>query len=170
MSRVCSGCPSPIRDSSTSGLCRSCAARAKYADPTARRVMSEAKKRALADPVKRARVATTAAHNLSHWHKTTDRDWSAHNRAQAARRRSWCPDDKWGDYQALRNMKGMDAASAKAMILDEMARDERKRLASMSPFERDMERLANGAGLVATPDFRTAGPAFTLGGISSAAL
>jgi hypothetical protein len=108
--------------------------------------MSAAKKRALADPEKRGRVIATAAENLRQWHKTTTRDWSAHHRARAAARRAWCPADRWADYQALRRQSG--AEQAKAMILDEIARAERKRIAAMSPFERDMERLAKGARIV----------------------
>lgn len=165
MSRTCSDCPAPISHSSA-GRCRACAARAKYADPAARQTMSAAKKRALADPEKRGRVVSTAAENLRQWHKATTRDWSAHHRARAAARRAWCPADRWTDYQALRRQSGAD--QAKAMILDEMARVERKRIAAMSPFERDMERLRNGAGLVAAPDLRRADHDFTLGGIASA--
>lgn len=132
--------------------------------------MSLAKKQALADPEKRERVASSAAHNLRVWHQTTTKDWSAHHRARAARSRAWCPADKWDDYVSLRRQRGVGAERAKAMILDELARAERKRLSAMSPFERDMERLRNGAGLIAAPDFRTGSPDFTIGGVASASL
>lgn len=169
MIRTCTDCSSPISHVSR-GRCRSCAAKARYSDPAARRVMSEAKKRALLDPVKRERVSSTASTNLRQWHKTTTKDWSAHHRARAATARSWCPVDRWDDYVALRRQRGVGAERAKAMIIDEMARAERKRIAALSPFERDMERLRNGAGLVAAPDFRTSNPDFTIGGIASASL
>lgn len=96
------GCGITIAASNKSGNCRGCARRKLFENPEARKRMSVAKKRALRNPAKRARVAAAAAHNLREWHRTTDRDWSAWNKARCAKMRSWCPDERWEEYQALR--------------------------------------------------------------------
>lgn len=142
---------------------------ARYSDPANRKAMSDACKAALAaDPERAAWRKKHGADVLRAFHARGEFDWSAWHRERKAQAFAWLPEDKVESYRSLRTKVG--AERAKAMILDEIARAERKRIAAMSPFERDMERLRNGAGLVAAPDFRTAGPAYTLGGISSASL
>lgn len=119
MTRACSDCATPISACSR-GRCKSCAAKARYRDPAARQRMSVAKKRALADPAKRERVASAASANLRLWHATTDRDWSAWHK------------QRWA------------AVRAKAQAVE----DEAARLAAMTPFERQLERVRNGARLI----------------------
>ncbi len=65
--RAC-GCGEPIHKYSKSGLCKSCAATRRYMDPAARAKQSEAKKRALQDPEKRARVVAGAMRTLEAIH------------------------------------------------------------------------------------------------------
>ena len=107
--KIC-GCGAVLGQSNTSGNCRSCARKLLYQDPAARERMSKAKKRALKNPGKRARVAAAAAHTLREWHRTTDRDWSAWHKARCARLRSWCPQDRWQEYETLRLKVGASEA------------------------------------------------------------
>lgn len=166
MSRICLDCPATI-SAASSGRCRSCGRKALYADPAARQKMSEAKKQSLKDPAKRAVHAAAASKRLAEWHASTDRDWSAWHKARHAERFAWLPQERRADYQRLRKMRGVGAEKAKAMILEEMARDERRRRAALSPFERQMEALNRGVGLVEKVTLRRPDYAFTLGGVSS---
>ncbi len=70
---------------------------------------------------------------------------------------NWCPPARRAEYASARAALG--AAEARRIIE-----------ADMTPFERQMARIAAGAQLVAAPDTRTGGPAYTLGGISSGML
>jgi hypothetical protein len=81
---------------------------------------------------------------------------------------AWCPQERRAEYEYLRAIMG--AAEAKRAILDEIAKAEERRLASMSPLERQLERLQAGAKL--TPKFRPKPTEhdFTLGGIASGLL
>ena len=83
-----------------------------------------------------------------------------HNRAiahAAARKMSWCPDEYRLEYR--RQMKRVGAASAKAIIL-----------AQLSPFERQLARVAAGARLVESFRPVKAEHSFTLGGVSGGML
>ncbi len=71
-------------------------------------------------------------------------------RAQLA----WCPPARRAEYDQVRNMYG--AAEARRIIE-----------ADLTPFERQMARIAAGAQLVDAPDTRRSGPSYTLGGIST---
>lgn len=106
--RTCADCPKAINVASV--RCKSCAGKAKYRDPAAREAMSKAKRKALTDPAKRARVVAAAQHNLREWHRTTDRDWSAWHRANRIAMLSWLPADRRADYDALRLKVGAKEA------------------------------------------------------------
>ena len=86
----------------------------------------------------------------------------------AGRRRShWVPQG----YEQLNfklRRKRIPLAERREIVLRAAADAERRRLAAMTPFERQLERVRNGAQLVVRPDTRPVGPAFTLGGIASA--
>jgi hypothetical protein len=142
---------------------------ARYSDPANRKAMSDACKAALAaNPERAAWRKQHGADVLRAFHARGEFDWSAWHRERNAQAFAWLPEDKVEEYRSLRIKVG--AEQAKAMILDGIARVERKRIAAMSPFERDMERLRNGAGLIAAPDFRTGSPDFTIGGVASGSL
>jgi len=187
MSRVCStGCGTELGAKNKSGLCRPCRCKATMCNPEVQARSTAGLKRYLTDPVHRAERTAMSAKNLARWRASPEgraktREFAMANLAKAyefdateRRRRQrqaaypGIPESRWDECVALK--KHMTAAEAKQMIRDDEALRERKRKAAMSPFERDMERLRNGAGLVAAPDFRTSNPDFTIGGIASASL
>ena len=139
----------------------------RYKDPAARKKMSDACRAAFhADPVKAEARRELAAESLRKFHAAGEFDWSTWHRERRAQAFAWLPAELVEDYKALRLKVG--APEARRMIADQIASAERARRAALSPFERDMERLRNGAGLVAAPDLRRADHDFTLGGIASA--
>lgn len=166
-SRTCIDCGTPISKTSR-GRCRSCARRALYADPAARARLSEAKKAALTDPVKRARVSVAASGNLRAFHRAGTFDWSAWHRERARKQMAWLPEDRREEYRRLRVEFG--AAEARRMITEDIAAAERRRVAALSPLERQMERLANGGTLVRKFTPKRADHDFTLGGIAPEAM
>ena len=205
MSAVCQDCPASISPQSKTGRCRSCAMKAKhadpawkayhqsrvdavastdeyrekrrlgglkrYADPAARKATSDARKAGFErNPELLERLRESAVTRLAAARDSSNFDWSAWYRECQAARRAWCPADRWEQYQKLRTTRGVGAEEAKRMILEDIAAAERKRLAAMTPHERNMERVRNGAALTIKPDLRKADPAFTLGGIASGAL
>ena len=127
MSRTCSDCPAPISVNSR-GRCKTCAAKAKYADPAARKAMSVAKLRALECPEKRQRVSAAAAENLRSWHRSNDRDWSQWHKDRHQRSLSWCPQDRLADYRALLGLVG--AVEAKRMMVEDIALTARRIIAT----------------------------------------
>lgn len=89
---------------------------------------------------------------------------------------SWCPEEYW-PLNAKLKRDGYRLADRKRMVAEEIAavearavQTERARIAALTPHERALERLANGARLVAKPDLRRAGPAMTLGGVAPEAM
>lgn len=118
--------------------------------------------RTLSDPDKRAAHAAASASRLAAWRETPEgraaqkRTARAANRA-SARRTAWLPDDRREEHWRLR--KAFGAAESKRMIL-----------ASMTPFERKLARVREGAQLVAAFAPRRADPVFTLGGVAPEAM
>ncbi len=88
--------------------------------------------------------------------------------AKHEQRMAWCPIDRRDEYLKLRRQN--PAAEAKRIIMDDLAASERRRLAAMTPFERQMEKVRNGARLVEKFTPRMADHAFTLGGVASGQL
>lgn len=76
---------------------------------------------------------------------------------------AWCPDDLRDEYRRLRKKGKLSAAEAKRVILDLDAYRNRE----MTPFERAMERVRQGAGIVTVRPIPRAEYQFTLGGVSS---
>jgi hypothetical protein len=155
LNRHCA-CGTLIYDKSKSGQCKSCFASARNATVEHRAKVSEAMRRkyrqdpnyaamirtnlaegkraSLKDPVKLAKQIRQARINIERT-KTPE----AVQRREEGKRRAllpWCPRERIEDYRALMR-KGLRAAEAKAMILEEI-RLERTRL---SPFERQMASL-----------------------------
>ena len=81
---------------------------------------------------------------------------------------AWLPDEWRKRYGYLRTRYG--AAEARARVEAEIAAAARARLAAMTPFERQLERVRNGAKLVEKLVFRSADPAYTLGGVATGML
>ncbi len=177
MSRTCSDCGKPITAKAATGRCLSCAAKRRHADPAQQAAFSAAMKRGAAKrwakPGEREKLRACMLANRA----TATPDLM--KRANASRTRTalaWCP-QAYRDLNAALIRKGVRLAERKVMVADAIAADERRatvaeaaRIDAMTPFERDMARIAAGAQLVAAPDLRTAGPAFTLGGIASGML
>lgn len=147
----------------------------RYADPAARAATSEACKQAYAtDTSKREALQARAADVLKAWHAKTDRDWSEWHQARAVRQSeralAWCPAERRDEYRALAKKKGIGPKEAKRLMLEQFDHEERRRLAAMSPFERQMELVRKGAKLVEVKPLRRADHAYTLGGVSSGSL
>jgi len=184
MTRTCSDCPAPITRQSKTGRCRSCAARNNHRDAAFVARLQAASANGKRTPEARAKARETSLRREAErkddpaWHaykvatgKQLRALYDASPEAQAAnlakraavgeknrfRTLGWLPDRLRHQYQSARTMFG--AAEAKRIMM-----------ADLTPFERQMARIAAGAPLVAAPDTRTGGPAYTLGGISSGML
>lgn len=193
MTRTCSDCPAPITRQSKTGRCRQCSlAHINASSEIRARQRSAVRAYALQPEVRRACAARLAAHaaNMSDEERIRRREQGQHiaatvlqtdrvralsnspaakAKAGAARTNTvlaWCPPAYRDQYRTLTVSQRLPAAEARRLIEEQIATDR----ARMTPFERDMARLAAGAQLVSAPDFRTAGPAFTLGGIASGML
>lgn len=148
---------------------RSAALKERYSDPAARKAMSEAALKQLAEnPELAARRRELGAASFRAFHARGGYDWSAHHRARVDKRLSWCPADRLAEYQKLRSEYG--ATEARRMVEQDMAAAKRRAKAEPDTFERQMARIAAGAAVMDAPDFRTAGPAHTLGGVASGML
>jgi hypothetical protein len=143
---------------------RSAGAHRRFSDPAEREKIGAARKRMMAA---RPDIVTLAAKNLTDWRAKNDYDWQAHQRRLQDARRGVVPEGYWDEYQRLRKNVRLGAVEARRIVCAQAASDERQRLAALSPHERQMERVRNGAKLVEKPDFRTAAPGYTLGGVSS---
>lgn len=64
-------------------------------------------------------------------------------------RLGWCPPEHRDAYRELRRKRGMTAAEAKRVTLDEIAIAKRRAEARLSPFERQCRALENGGRLIA---------------------
>ena len=78
-------------------------------------------------------------------------------RKLSAQRLAWCPPARLAEYTRLRRKHGADEAR-------------RQIEATLTPFERQLARVAAGARLVTKPIIIKADHAFTLGGVASGAL
>ena len=192
MTRTCSDCPSTITKKSKTGRCRSCAARANMANPQHREKLTSALRVVKASPEHRA-IAAAASRGF-HERLKDDPKFQATQRANGLRLRAqydasaaaqaanlasraragqvhsarilkWCPAERRPHYRAIRKFVG--AAEARRLIEEEIARDKARAKAAPETFESQMARIAAGAAVMAAPDFRTAGPAHTLGGVAS---
>lgn len=75
---------------------------------------------------------------------------------------AWCPDDRRAEYELFR--KSCGAAEAKRMVLEDLAAAETKRVAALTPLQRQIERIQAGAQLVNRPVFHRAEHEFSLVG------
>lgn len=180
MTRTCSDCAAPISSQSRHGRCRRCAIHKLNADPDYCARRTEGVRRRFADPIYRAKqtrqiragnrqawrdpdkrermLSTLAANRAKAWTEEARALWTA-GRKEAGRKRhetvmAWCPPEYRAEYRHLRLTKKMRAADAKAFIL-----------AKLTPFEKQMQAVRNGARLVDRPNLRRADPDRTLGGV-----
>lgn len=199
MTRLCSDCGTEIGTRGKTGRCRRCALAAHNRNPEwqaarvsglARAMQDEgvrarhrdgckrgAAKR-LADPAQaealRELGRTYGPRNVARMHGSDVRQ-----RAGKAVQRfhlAWCPEEHWG-LNAKLKANGFRLPDRKRIIADEVARLAREanaaeaaRLAAMTPFERQLERVRNGARVVDKLVLRRADSAFTLGGVASGML
>ena len=194
--RTCSDCPAAI-SAKSKGRCRPCSMKRINSDPvlTAKREAAIAVYGA--SPKGRATsAANMRRYNLnlspaeraarSERGKRTARevltrpDVMARSHGPEARRKAglartetvlgWCPPHLRDEYRRLLHKKHIPAAEARKMIETQIASDERARLAAMTPLDRQMEKLANGARLVTNVMPSRVAPDFTLGGVSGGML
>ena len=197
MTRVCSHCPAKLGAKNTSGRCRRCISRHNAADPAWRAKQRAGVRAKFADPQHRAAHAARLSdrnRNLSgetlerrreHGRRCAQQNLQSPEmrartadpamKAENGRKRTdtvlaWCPPEYRDRYRHLKATKRMRAAEARALIEDEIASDERKRLAALSQFERQMERIRNGAKLIEVHPMRRADPTMTLGGVAPEAM
>lgn len=184
LGRVCLDCPKPIRDSNVSGRCKSCATahsnrlphmrvkrvegwKKRMADPVKYadlcRVAKANSRKAMADPAKRAAAQERGRKIYERYLATPEMRailQSPEMRAKRGRgvseyRMAWCPPEYRDMYRDIRRKVQCSAADARAIVL-EQARIDRER---MSPFERQMLALRNGAKIVANDHRPTFGDA-----------
>lgn len=186
MTRTCRNCPTELGKRNTSGLCRPCRARVTLCNPQAQAKAKASMARNFADPAFRKAHGARSRARLAEWRSTPEgkarlleqaainlakarqTDNEARKRAIRAAAYPGIPEDRWDECAALRRV--VSAKEAKRLILEDMAAKERARLAAMTPFERQMERVRNGAQLVEKFVPRRADPAFTLGGVAPVAI
>lgn len=74
------------------------------------------------------------------------------------------------EVRRLNRQQHIPAAEARRLVLEQAAADERRRLAAMTPHDRRLERIRNGARIVEVHPMRRADPAYTLGGVAPEAM
>lgn len=186
MIRTCGKCPTELGKRNTSGLCRPCRAKVTLCNPRAQAKAKASMARKFADPVFRESHGARSRARLAEWRSTPegkarlleqsainlakarDADNEARKRAIRAAAYPGIPEDRWDDCVALSRI--VSAKEAKRLIREDIASKERARLAAMTPFERQLERVRNGAQLVEKFVPRRADPTFTLGGVAPEAI
>ena len=83
--------------------------------------------------------------------------------------RAWHPPE-YADLNALLRRKKVSIAERKRIILEMVAADERRRLAALSPHERQLERVRQGARVVTVHPMPSRQHTHTLGGVSAGLL
>lgn len=174
LGRICADCPRRIRDCNVSGRCKSCSTahsnrlphmkakrvegwKKRMADPVKYadlcRVAKANSRKAMADPVKRAAAQERARKIYERYLATPEMRnilQSPEMRARIGRavsecRMAWCPLEYREMYHDIRRKVQCSAADARAVVLEQVKIDR----ARMSPFERQMLALKEGAKLVA---------------------
>lgn len=196
--RICVTCAAPVSEASK-GECRACAnrtlqrdpgfvarqaegARARNTDPQyADARKAKARKAAdtrLANPALVAQMRehgrVIGSRNIVHTRSPEVRA-KAGKAVSATRLAHITPE--YRELYRLHRKAGDSAAEALAKVeqteaadVAERAKRERMERETMSPFERQMERLNNGARLIEKRPLRSAEPGYTLGGVASGML
>lgn len=124
------------------------------------------------DPVNHAKLVDRSRSARSKLNAEHFAKWSAGGvagrLAKLEARLAWCPADRRDELQALKIRLG--AAEGERVMREDLEAAERRRIAAMTPFERQMERVRNGAKLVEKFVPRRADHDFTLGGVAPVAI
>lgn len=144
-------------------------------DPAARQRHAEGcrsgKRRQLSNPAEARRMQEAGMALAAHNATAPDRN-EVHARSKETLRRrklAWCLEAYWPLNSELK-ARGIKLEDRKRMIADQVKADDRVRLAALSPFQRQMERVAAGAQLTTKFTPRRADHDFTLGGVSGGML
>ena len=81
-----------------------------------------------------------------------------------------CPPEYRDEYRTLAHTKKFGAAAARRMIEEQIASDTRASEAALTPFERQLAKVAAGAPLVQVRPLPSRGYAMTLGGVATGAI
>jgi hypothetical protein len=173
---ACSDCGSKISYRNTTGMCLACGNRQRAKDPAYRAKQQAGLDRKWSDPAYRAKMSAKAKAHAARlaldpaiqevrraagqktWRRLFEPEIRAKclhavrersGKTQSANRIAWCPPEYREQYWFMRRTKRMTLAECKEIIADQIAREKRRELASLSPFERQERALANGAMLVA---------------------
>jgi hypothetical protein len=167
-------------------FCSSCRMKVMRADPAmeARRVAAF-RDRMANDPEFRAKHNAASAERLTKWRATeagasftnanslanleranTPENTAKRIHAIRSHKLGWCPEERWDEYRKL--ARNMPAAEARRIIEADLAAKEAARFKALSPFERDMERIAKGARIVEQFTPRKADHGFSIVGSSMA--
>lgn len=186
---TCSDCAKPLSAQNTTGRCRVHALQHALKDPAveARRVanstatkrtpkmrafFAEVARRTGARPeireLRRIRGREICARTI-HSEKGRAASFSPESIAKRsatlrARARAWCPEGYYEEYQRLVRGHGYSAAEARALVLETAAADKARAEAQLTPFERQMQAVRNGAGIVERQTIPTKAYDFTLAG------
>ncbi|MES3042697.1 hypothetical protein [Sphingomonas faeni] len=166
-------------------FCSSCRMKALRADPEMEAKRVATFRARFADAEFKAKHCAASAERLAKWRATEEGSTfvNANSRANLVLANSpentekrirnirvalmgWCPEDRWDEYRKM--ARTMPAPEARRIIEADLAAKERARLKALSPFERDMERIAKGARIVEQFTPRKADHAFSIIGSSMA--
>lgn len=143
----CLDCPA-ITIRALTGRCRTCAARHRHTLPEYQAIHRAATKRGAANRIANPEeLARLRAAMLAIREKAAIPENMA--KANASRDKTvmgWCPKEYRAMNERLRR-NGHPLAERKAIITQAAEKAERDRRAAMSPFERQLERVRNGAKL-----------------------
>lgn len=166
-------------------FCSSCRMKALRADPEMEAKRVATFRARFADPDFKAKHCAASAERLAKWRETDEgaafvkangkanlveanspENTQKRIRAIRAALMGWCPEDRWDEYRKM--ARSMPAPEARRIIEADIAAKERARFKALSPFERDMERIANGARIVEQFRPRKTDHAFSIVGSSMA--
>lgn len=143
LGRVCSTCPTPIYDKSTTGQCKPCWLRDSNSDPELRRRRAEtlrrlsskggplyhkkckalAKARGARDPDGLRERGRLLAENFSNH---SEKRRVAHAKAMKNLRHKWLPEEFREQYKSMLRSGGYRAPEAKAIILEHIERQKQR--------------------------------------------
>lgn len=175
-----------------SGYCRKCLLARRMADPTVNSRRLEAQRKALASPEVKAKIRNIVKKRSAdpayrekmreagkrNYHLTigSEKAIAARSTPEVIARRAkthserdlaWCPAEYRDQYRHLNTRCGIKADDARRMIFDQIAADRRAKQSKddgLSPFERQMQALANGATLAPKVQVATRSYDYTLAG------
>ena len=182
--RSCSDCGAPITRQAKTGRCRSCCTLRMRADPEKEARRMAGQKATMAKPEYREKMRRSRKRVEAE--RRDDPAWQAYKRAGGLKLRAafeaspeamerllatrsavgaklaenalgWCPVELRAEYTRLRKKHGK--VEARRLIV-----------AGMTPFERQLMRVREGARLVTVQPIRSADPSYTLGGVATGML